>query len=301
MTTLNNRKVLFIINPAAGAKHKSDILDVLIQKNVSSAIDFRHYTLSGDSDSEEITKLINNYSPDVVAAVGGDGTCNYVAQLLLNTNISMGIVPYGSANGMATELNIPKDIEAAIENAYNGRLKKIDMLFVNDKHLAIHLSDVGLNAKIIKRFSMDSKRGIWRYVLHFFKEYFFTRHYRFLVQCEGRIFKRKAISITFANASKYGTGAMINPKGIIDDGLFELCIIKPFPWYYLLPITIKFFKGNLAESKYVEIISCREAKITCNKKLVLQIDGEIKESTKEVSVKIIPQCLNIVVPRPSAL
>lgn len=296
MTTPSTPKVLFIINPFAGVKSKISVPDLLQKKAAILSFDYRSYTIVGLDDMAHASEEIRNYQPDIVAAIGGDGTCNFVAQLLVNSPYKMGIIPLGSANGMATEMDIPKDTDAAIDTLFNGKPKQIDLLLVNGTHLAMHLSDVGLNARIIKRFSKENKRGLWRYVRHFFTEYFLTRHYRFFIQVDGVRLKRKAISITFANASKYGTGAMINPHGVIDDGKFELCIIKPFPWYYLLPITIKFFSGNLKDSKYVEIISCKEAKISCRKLLALQVDGEIKERVNEVSVKIIPKSLWIIVP-----
>ncbi len=302
MTAQTNSKVLFIINPAAGVKSKVNFQDTIQKKGTVSSYNYKNYFIKGVGDIDLIAEEMRVYRPDIVAAVGGDGTCNLVAQLLIHNVCKMGIIPLGSANGMATELAIPKEIDAAIDLLYTGQPKKIDLLLINGTEIAMHLSDVGLNARIIKRFSKENKRGLWRYVRHFFTEYFLTKHYQFLIFCDGnKLIKRKAISITFANASKYGTGAIINPKGVIDDGKFELCIIKPFPWYYLVPITLKFFRGNLNNSKYVEIISCKEAKIICRKSLILQIDGEIKGRVNEVSVKIIPQSITVIVPKQAHL
>jgi diacylglycerol kinase (ATP) len=292
-------KILFVINPNAGPKGKSELLSQLHALLGLLVIDCKQFIMTGADDFKAIENEIRIFQPDIVTAVGGDGTCNLVAQLVMNTPIAMGIIPFGSANGMATELNIPKGMNAAMLNLLKGIPKSIDLLLINEKDIAMHLSDVGLNAKIVKRFTIENKRGLWRYIIHFFTEYFLLKHYPFIINCDGKTSLRKAISITFANASKYGTGAVINPIGIIDDGKFELCIIKPFPWYYLLPLTLKFFYGNLTNSKYVEIIRCSEASITTKKKLVLQVDGEIKQKVNTVSVRILPKFLKVLVPKES--
>lgn len=300
MATLSP-KILFIINPFAGSNSRSDLLSALPAVVAEFSLDSKLYVMTGANDFNAIQHEIKLWNPDLLVAVGGDGTCNLVAQLSLRHKTTMGIIPFGSANGMATELNIPKELKAAILNLINGKTKNIDVLLVNDTDIAMHLSDVGLNAKIIKRFHLENKRGLWRYVIHFFTEIFLLQFYRFVISCDGRSFSRKAISITFANASKYGTGAVINPKGLLDDGKFELCIIKPFPWYYIVPLTIKFFRGSLRSSKYVEIISCSEATISCKRKLILQVDGEIKKKVNKVSVKILAKVLAIKVPDNTAI
>ncbi|HYH56260.1 MAG TPA: diacylglycerol kinase, partial [Anseongella sp.] len=163
-------------------------------------------------------------------------------------------------------------------------------------HFSLHLADVGFNARVVKRFEQDKKRGLLVYARHLFRELFLIKVYRFQILCDGRKFKRKAVSLTFANSSKYGTGAVINPVGRIDDGKFELCIVKPFPKYYLPVIAFKFFAGNVHESDYVEIVSCREALITCSRKTTLQIDGEVIGKTSQIKVEMFSRSVKIILP-----
>lgn len=102
--------------------------------------------------------------------------------------------------------------------------------------------------------------------------------------------------MTFANASKYGTGAVINPEGKLDDGKFELVIVKPFPRIKLLSIAWKMFTRRLHTSDYVEIISCTKALVISNKKTTLQIDGEIIGKVKEIRLESLPKSLWVMIP-----
>jgi diacylglycerol kinase family enzyme len=108
--------------------------------------------------------------------------------------------------------------------------------------------------------------------------------------------KRRVVSLTFANARKFGTGAIINPDGKLNDGKFELCLLRAFPWYFLFDMAVRFFKGTIERSPFIEIISCEHALITSKKNLLLQVDGEVIGKFKEIEVKILKNALKVVVP-----
>ena len=102
-------------------------------------------------------------TPQKIVAVGGDGTVSLVAKQLLGSSIPLAILPGGSANGMATELNIPKDPSSALDIIVDGKEKKCDVLKINENNICIHLSDLGLNARIVKYFDKNTMRGMWGY------------------------------------------------------------------------------------------------------------------------------------------
>ena len=287
-------KILFIINRKSGRGGDSNLEELIAQHSLSSGFDYQSYTMSGN-DEERIHEKIKNYEPGLVAAAGGDGTVNLIAGILANTRIPLAIIPYGSANGMAKELNIPIRTDAALEILYKGKPKEIDLIRINGK-ICIHLADVGLNARVVKRFEKDDKRGILTYAKHLFGEMFLLKNYTFHIFYEGKTIRRKGVSITFANASKYGTGAVINPEGKLDDGKFELVIIKPFPRIKLISIAWKMFVNRLHTSDYVEIISCHKALIISNKRTTLQIDGEVIGKIKEINLETMPKSLIVLTP-----
>nr|WP_255537096.1 hypothetical protein [Pedobacter sp. SYSU D00873] len=159
------------------------------------------------------------------------------------------------------------------------------------------MADVGLNARVVKRFENDSRRGIMTYARHLFNEIFLIKKYRFYISLDDeKDIIRKAVSVTFANASKYGTGAVINPLGKVDDGQFELVIIKPFPRIKLLSIAWKMFSGKLNTSEYAEVLTCKKAKIRTAKRTTLQIDGEVIGKLKDFDIEIQPNALPVIVP-----
>ncbi len=287
-------RILFVINPRSGHGAEKNLKNLISQRSDSAGFEYQSLVMSGD-DKVRISETINQYKPDLIAAAGGDGTINLMAGILANTRIPLAIIPQGSANGMAADLRIPAKTESALEIMIKGKTQEIDLIRINEK-ICIHLADVGLNARVVKRFESDIKRGILTYAKYLFREMFLLKKYVFTIFYEDKTIRRKGVSMTFANASRYGTGAVINPKGIIDDGKFELVIIKPFPRIKLLSITWKMFMNKLHTSDYVEIISCKKAKVLSSRRTTLQVDGEVLGKVKEISVECMHKALLVVVP-----
>ena len=286
-------KILFVINHKSGAGNDTSLKGLIAKVAKAEGFDFQIYSMTGN-DEENIRAEIKKFKPSIVSAAGGDGTVKLIAKILANTRIILSIIPYGSANGMAKELAITK-IDFALELLSQGNPKPIDLVDINGE-ICVHLADVGLNARVVKRFEKDTKRGIITYAKHLFGEMFLLKNYRFQISYDGKNIIRKAVSITFANASKYGTGAVINPEGILDDGKFELVIVKPFPRIKLLSIAWKMFVGRLHTSDYVEIISCKKATVVSNRRTTLQIDGEVIGKVKKINSKVMPKALRVLVP-----
>ena len=290
----NPLRILFVINPKSGHGGEKNLKHLISEQSESGEFDYQVIVMSGD-DKKRISEKLNQYKPDIVAAAGGDGTINLMARILANTGIPLAIIPQGSANGMARELHIPGKIESAFEILIKGKKQAIDLIRINER-ICIHLADVGLNARVVKRFENDVKRGILTYAKHLFGEMFLLKKYVFNITYDSKTIRRKGVSMTFANASQYGTGAVINPKGILDDGKFELVIIKPFPRIKLLSITWKMFMNKLHTSDYVEIISCDKALVMSSRKTTLQVDGEVLGKVKEIAIESMHKALIVIVP-----
>jgi YegS/Rv2252/BmrU family lipid kinase len=287
------KKVLFVINKKAGNKENAPV-DQIIEKHATKhGYLFELYECSSNVE-EDIKKAIIDFCPSIICAVGGDGTVNLVASIIQSKDISLLIVPFGSANGMAKELQIPATLPACLDLIIKGKTQKIDLLKVNDK-ISVHLADVGLNARIVKRFELDSKRGLLIYAKHLFYEIFFLKRNRFKIKYDDKSITVKAVSLTFANATKYGTSAVINPDGVLNDGYFEICIVKPFPKYHVIGIAYQMFRNTLKYSEFFQVLKCKKAEITCPKRTLLQNDGEIMQKVNSVNLEILPNALQVII------
>jgi diacylglycerol kinase family enzyme len=155
----NLLRILFIINPIAGGKEKKDWETAIREFFRDSDYAFEFYIQTGQSDKASIQQYIEKFRPSTVVAIGGDGTVKLVAEIVKETTMCLGIIPAGSANGLAKELGIPAGVNEAIEVILNGHCKKVDAIKINEEELCFHLSDIGLNALLVKYFEKSKKRG----------------------------------------------------------------------------------------------------------------------------------------------
>ncbi|AEI51269.1 diacylglycerol/lipid kinase family protein [Runella slithyformis] len=286
-------KLFFLINPGSGT-NKTDWPAEITAYFADSAHTVELFQLNKDYSLDKIKEKIGAFSPHRVVAVGGDGTLKLAAECIRGTTIPLGMLPAGSANGLATELGIPPQPAKALEVLVNGREKKIHATLINGQ-LCIHLSDIGLNAYVVKKFEMQKVRGMWGYVMASLKVLWQNPQMEVEMVIDKKAFKISAAMIVVANATKYGTGAVINPVGALDDDVFEVVVIKKIAVGKLLKMA--FFQAPY-DPETVEIFQTDALKIRSGKKVYFQIDGEYLGKVKEVKAILLPEALTLIVPVP---
>lgn len=287
-------KLLFIINPKSGNTDKSRLEHQIKSACAKNNKDYAVFYTTGGNDKEKINEKQSEYHADTLVACGGDGTVNLVAQLILNSDIQLGIIPLGSANGLAYELEIEEDIEESLDIILRGRTISMDAIRINEEFICLHLSDLGFNAKMIKEFEESGDRGMLAYAKAFFSSLVDKKSNDFRIEFNGTEKQIKAEMIILANASSYGSGAVINPGSQLDDGTFELVVFKPIPLRDLLSLTLESFLGDIKNSPYVEIYKVEKAKIYCQESELLQVDGELKGENKEVKAEILKGAIKVI-------
>ena len=294
MTAEPGLKILFVINPISGAKGKIAWEPAIRKYFEGLAHSIEFFLLDGKDDATSLKYWIEKLQPQRVIAVGGDGTVSLVAEQLLQTNIAMGILPAGSANGMAKELDIPAEVDGALDIILNGEIKPCDAIRINDNELSLHLSDLGVNAQLVKYFEQGNLRGKLGYALKVFKVLWRKKMMDVTIQTNKEEIKRHAFMVVIANASKYGTGALINPEGNLGDGLFEIVVVRRINFISVLKMFLKFKRFN---PKKIELFQAESAIITTVRKTHFQVDGEYLGKVDAVKATIIKSQLKLILPR----
>jgi len=292
----NTTEILFVVNPISGNTDKAELKRRIADFMSEQSRQVSFYFTSGKNDEQEITDYLDKNDVKTAVAVGGDGTCNMLAKTLLNREVKMGIIPSGSANGLATELELPNDLLENLRIIMSGNSKKTDVLQINHKHISLHLSDLGFNARLIENFEKSEIRGFVGYTKSFLDEFGKAKPAKFEININNKLYKKKAFMIVIANASKYGTGAIINPKGKTNDGRFEIVVLEAQKFVHFLELIVPFYTRKIHTLDFVDIYTCRKAVIKNLEGQSLQIDGENFGQPEEVTVEILPRSLEVIVP-----
>ena len=287
---LLKRKTLFIINPISGGKKKDGVPE-LVDAHFKG--DATIVFTTGVSHANRIAaEAINNY--DMVVAVGGDGTVNEIASSLVGSKTILGVVPCGSGNGLSRFLQIPMNIEDAIKNLNVGDVAVIDSAQANGKPF-FNMAGMGFDAHISEVFSHGKTRGLITYIKSSLQEIFKYKPQSYHIEIDGKSYERRAFMLSFANSSQYGNNAHISPQASVQDGLLDVCIIKPFPFYRFIELGIRMFNKTANKSGFVEIIRGKHIIVKRKTDGPLHLDGEPEITGTEVKIDILPQSLNILV------
>jgi YegS/Rv2252/BmrU family lipid kinase len=288
------KKVLLIVNPVSGSRDKTELIELLHRRSEELRFEFEIYETTGACDREAVEQRMEAFQPDRVLVAGGDGTINQTANVIRSFKTSMGILPMGSANGLATSLGLPFEIDEAMEVALGAEIRSMDALMIND-HLGLHMSDLGLNARLIKKYEEGQVRGKWGYLAKVAKT--LSEHYTFTarIKTDETVIETEATMIILANASMYGTGVNVNPTGSMFDGRFEVIIATRFDLIELG----KVLTGNTDfNPEIVRVLSTTSVNIECLVGEVLfQIDGEFQGVVHQVNAHVLPGVLTIAVLR----
>lgn len=287
------KKVLLIANPVAGGTDKTPIIEAARAHAEKLGFRFRVYETTHEDDEKHIRELAFDYDPDRILVAGGDGTVKMCAEALQGQRGILGILPSGSANGLSVDLGLPATLEENLEVAFSDNFRSLDMVVINGKK-SLHLSDLGLNASLVKNYQKGDMRGMMGYLLQgltTLKES--SEPFEAQIEADGKKVEVCARMIVIANSQKYGTGVTINPYGKMDDGKFEIVILKNFD----LMMAGKILTGNIpVGTDDVPVICTDKAVIVTKEPVSFQIDGEYCGLETRLDISILPGEIKVAVP-----
>ncbi|MFT3934940.1 MAG: diacylglycerol kinase family protein [Chitinophagaceae bacterium] len=283
------QKLLFIINPGSG-NHNIDWPTAIDNFFFSSPHSIEKFLLTQYSSVANVKDKISAANPDKVIAVGGDGTIKLVAECIVHTNIVLGILPAGSANGLAKELGVPLTVQAALEHILKEDTQRIHLVKINN-NLCVHLSDLGFNASVIKIFEAEKRRGMLGYVKAAWRVLWKHSLMQATMRIDDNHIRRDAAMIVIANATRYGSGAIINPLGRLDDDLFEIVIIKKISFSEIFKMM---FSHKPYDKTKTELFQAQSVKIHSRKKVHFQVDGEYFGKVNNVEASLIANAILVI-------
>ena len=289
-------KILFIINPNCGTGKIEEVTLRIEEMAIAKNAEIRLLYTTGNNDDESIKKSIKEFNPDRVVAGGGDGSVQLVARNLMKTKIPLAVLPIGSANGLATSLDLPLKLPECVDYLFGElQTKPFDLLEVNKKYCCVHLADIGINARIVKEYALGEDSGMLGYAKHLVKAIRETPLMHYNIRTEDQEMKKEGYLLAFANTNRYGTGIHIT-EGSAHDGLFEIRNIPKVSLEDAIKAGLTLFNIFVDPNMTSEVISCRNADIRTDEKVDLQIDGEYIGEVDHITVQVIPAAITILLP-----
>jgi diacylglycerol kinase (ATP) len=234
---------------------------------------------------------------DLVFAWGGDGTVRRCMGVLAGTDACLAVIPAGTANLFATNLDIPMDIEEAVAVGLHGERRQLDVGSFSGERFGV-MAGVGFDAEMI-RGSEDLKERLGRlaYVWSGSRN---LREDAF--EAEIRVdgldwFDGRATCILLGNVGDLFGGVTVFPDARPDDGQLELCVGTAeglVQWARTLARTAT---GDPTLSPFVRATRARKVKVQLDRKVRYELDGGDRTKVRTFKAKVEPGALRLCVPR----
>lgn len=280
-------KLSFIINPiAGGGKYYKQIEPLIKEELPVERYDVQVSCTEFSGHAEQLAREAADGGADIVVAVGGDGTVNEVACALVGReNVSLGIIPVGSGNGLARHCEIPMDPHAAIRLLTQNHSEKVDCGDVNG-HYFFATAGTGFDAEVSERFAeickeeswinrIVGKRGLLNYVRALLMKFpqYKKADYRLRTK-DKEISVESAFLITVGNASQWGNNAYITPQASMQDGKFTVAVVGKFGYTEVIPLAWRLMHRGLTDDTRVHYFETSFLELSTDVEGWCQVDGE---------------------------
>jgi YegS/Rv2252/BmrU family lipid kinase len=294
--------VLVVLNPVAGTHDPAEVRQVIEQHLSADGQLLEWYETTGSEHLPNVAREAAARGFRMVIAVGGDGTVSEVASGLVHSNTALGIIPVGTANVLAHELDIPFELHAACRLLTSDQHTTcIDAMQVNDRFFFLHIG-IGIDALVMRDTQREHKRrfGIFAYLWTGAIRLFGYQPRRFVIVADGKRHRRRASQVVIANGSTFGIsqlrlGSHIHP----DDGFIDVCVIyaRRLPDY--LTIAWHFITRRHGRERKIRYYRAHQSVIlNTSSTLPIQADGEILEQFP-LHVRVVPQAVRVIVSAPT--
>jgi YegS/Rv2252/BmrU family lipid kinase len=234
---------------------------------------------------------------EVMFVWGGDGTVQRCIDAVAGTDTAVAILPAGTANLLAMNLQIPEDLTDAVRVGLRGDRRRMDTGSVNGEHFTV-MAGAGFDARMISEAGRGMKDRLGR------AAYLYTgirnlsaRRVKATIEVNGkRFFKGRVSCVLAGNVGRVLGGIEAFPQARLDDGLLEFGVVtakNPAEWARTFG---RLALGQAERSPFVEVTRGTKVKVRFDRKIPYELDGGARPACRELRVKARPGSITICVP-----
>jgi diacylglycerol kinase (ATP) len=272
------KKARIIYNPTSGREvFKKELANVLMRLEVAGFETSAHAT-TGEGDATKAARIAVERRFDLIIIAGGDGTINEAISGIAEAEYrpKVGIIPAGTTNDFARALAIPRDIQKAVDIILaENNVKSLDIGKVNE-HYFVNIAGGGdlteLTYEVPSR--MKAIIGQLAYYIKGIEMLPSLRPVHTRIEYDEHVFEGDIMLFLVANTNSVGGFEKLAPDALIDDGYFDLLILKKTNLAEFLRVATAGIRGNHIEDDNLIYTQARRIKVTPKEKMLLNVDGE---------------------------
>ena len=299
-----------IYNPMAGRAKMTGVANLVADMWQAAGWQITIHPTESAGHATTLARAAAAAGHRLLLAMGGDGTLAEAANGLVGTETVMGILPSGTANSFAIELGLPLPrrfngnlLLKANEALLNGRVQKMDIghIQIDDQkpHHWLLWTGVGIDGMVV---DWVEPRPKW--LRRFGRSGYFAKGILALpqissfeaeVEIDGRLYQDRYLQILISNCRRYGGTFNLNPRAALDDGLFEIWLLKSKDMPHLAEHLLRMKTSKEIDLGKMTVINGRSITIRTDPAAICQTDGE-QQGTTPLHCELKPQILQLLVP-----
>ncbi|WP_367185323.1 diacylglycerol kinase family protein [Rugamonas sp.] len=288
------------MNAGAGTGHGADMRAQLTEKFAAQGVEAA-VTLA--LDGEEMIAAARQAlarGVDAVVAGGGDGTINAVASVLAGSGVPFGVLPLGTLNHFAKDLNIPLELDQAIATIVRGVPAAVDVGEVNGR-IFLNNSSLGMYPHIVRDRDQQQRRlGRGKWTAFGWAVVAALRRFPFLgvrLKINGDEHARRTPFVFIGNNAYQMEGFHIGVRERLDGGALSIYVAQRPTRFGLLRLALRALLGRLAQARDFDVLSCADFVIeTRHARLHVATDGEVTVMRAPLCYRSRPAALSVLVP-----
>lgn len=273
------RRALVVANPIAGRGLGETVAREVAAGLSRQGIATELYLTRARGDARARLRSLRE-RVDLVVSVGGDGSLREVLDGLMDPSIPVALLPLGTANVLALDLGLERNVDRALEIVAGRRLQRLDVARVNG-HLSFLVTGVGFDGLVVREVERARTGPItkWAYSRAILRALRGYRAPRLAVELDGEAVEGRFGLVLISNIVHYGGSLRLSRTRRLDDGRFEVYLFRGADLRHLAALAVRGFVSELPGGA-CELRTCARAKVASEDgPIPYQVDGDFRGET----------------------
>lgn len=309
MHILQSYKTAVVVNPASANGTTRKRWDSLAAVLIEEGLEFVHAFTERPNHATELTRSFLEQGYNLIISVGGDGTANevvngfFVDGKAANRDAAVSFISTGTGRDLSRTIGMPADFTEAVRHIMKASIRPIDVgkvsftnyLGAKDVRFFINIADLGLGGDTVARVNRTSKAlgGFVSFLWGTVVSLFLYKNQKMEIIVDGENICDEPITLVVAgNGRFFGGGMCVAPDAVIDDGYFDIIILRDLSKLDLLMNLPKVYGGKHLGHPRISSMRGKRIEIISGKNALLDIDGE-QPGHAPVAIELLPGVINL--------
>ena len=290
-----SRQIALLINPTSGRGRGARVGREVAARLRDAGLAVRELSGRDVRESQDLAREAVEQETDALVVVGGDGMVHLGLQAVGGTDVPFGVAPAGTGNDFARAVGVPlRDPIAAADIVVAGTERRIDLGRTGSQWFGGVVA-AGFDARVNDRANrMTWPRGRMRYNIAMLIELGVFRPVPYVLELDGEPWETSAMLVVVGNIPSYGGGMKVTPDAVVDDGLFDVMVVKPLSKARFLTVFPRVYSGSHVTLPFVEIRRAKQVRIDAPG-ITAYADGE-RLGPLPQTFEAVPSALRVMVP-----